>query len=102
MDNADTHKGPSTRSGSASATGLRTEVGDAAYNSWLKQLELTNIHDDRVLMSVPTRFMRDWVVSHYAEKDPRRVVRGIRRRAADRYSRAPVGSVCPGAQKHIG
>jgi chromosomal replication initiator protein len=47
---------------------LRTDVGDAAYNSWLKQLELTNIHDDRVLMSVPTRFMRDWVVSHYAEK----------------------------------
>jgi chromosomal replication initiator protein len=47
---------------------LRADVGDAAYNSWLKQLELTNIHDDRVLMSVPTRFMRDWVVSHYAEK----------------------------------
>ena len=47
---------------------LRADVGDAAYNSWLKQLELTNIQDERVLMSVPTRFMRDWVISHYAEK----------------------------------
>ena len=47
---------------------LRADVGDAAYNSWLKQLELTNVQDGRVLMSVPTRFMRDWVVSHYAEK----------------------------------
>jgi len=47
---------------------LRADVGDAAYNSWLKQLELTNIQDKRVLMSVPTRFMRDWVISHYAEK----------------------------------
>ncbi len=47
---------------------LRADVGDAAFNSWLKQIELTNVHDGRVLMSVPTRFMRDWVVSHYAEK----------------------------------
>ena len=47
---------------------LRADVGDAAFNSWLKQLELTNVHDGRVLMSVPTRFMRDWVVSHYADK----------------------------------
>ncbi len=47
---------------------LRADVGDAAFNSWLKQLELTNVHDDRMLMSVPTRFMRDWVVSHYADK----------------------------------
>jgi len=47
---------------------LRTDVGDAAYNSWLRQLELSSLRDGRAMFTVPTRFMRDWVVSHYLEK----------------------------------
>ena len=47
---------------------LRAEVGDAAFRSWLKPLTMVGAKDGVARMSVPTRFMRDWVVSHYAER----------------------------------
>ncbi len=47
---------------------LRSEFGDATYNSWLKPLELATAHDGHVTISVPTRFMCDWVLSHYADR----------------------------------
>ncbi len=47
---------------------LREEVGDAAFRSWLKPLTMVGAKDGVARMSVPTRFMRDWVVSHYAER----------------------------------
>ena len=46
---------------------LRAEVGDAAFRSWLKPLTMVSAKKGVVRMSVPTRFMRDWVVSHYSE-----------------------------------
>ena len=47
---------------------LRTEFGDAVFNSWLKPLSLSGVADGRVMINVPTRFMRDWVRTHYAER----------------------------------
>lgn len=47
---------------------LRAEFGDAAFNSWLKPLSLVNIESGQVQIAVPTRFMRDWVQSHYADR----------------------------------
>jgi len=47
---------------------LRVEFGDAAFNSWLRPLEFEGIKDHRALLSAPTRFMRDWVISHYGER----------------------------------
>jgi chromosomal replication initiator protein len=47
---------------------LRAEVGDAAFRSWLKPLTMVSAKHGIARMSVPTRFMRDWVVSHYAER----------------------------------
>jgi len=47
---------------------LRSEVGDAAFRSWLKPLTLVVVKDRTVRMAVPTRFMRDWVTSNYAEQ----------------------------------
>lgn len=38
---------------------LRAEVGDSAYKSWLKPLNLVEFADGVVKLSVPTRFMRD-------------------------------------------
>lgn len=49
-------------------TRLRQEVGDAAFNSWLKPLGLVGIADAQVTLSAPTRFMRDWVQSHYLDR----------------------------------
>ncbi|CAM9758227.1 unnamed protein product [Discosporangium mesarthrocarpum] len=47
---------------------LRAEVGDSAYKSWLKPLNLVEYADGVVKLSVPTRFMRDWVANHYGER----------------------------------
>ncbi len=47
---------------------LRAEFGDATFNSWLKPLILVSAGDERVVLTVPTRFMRDWVVNHYYDR----------------------------------
>src|SRR5579875_463952 len=47
---------------------LRAEYGDAAYKSWLKPLTLKTLDGGQVRLAAPTRFMRDWVVTHYADR----------------------------------
>ena len=47
---------------------LRAEVGDTAYGTWLKPIALDGLQGDRIVLSVPTRFMRDWVVTNYADR----------------------------------
>ena len=47
---------------------LRAEVGEAAYRSWLKPLTMISAKKGVVRMAVPTRFMRDWVLSNYAQR----------------------------------
>ena len=47
---------------------LRAEVGEAAYRSWLKPLTMISVKKNVVRMAVPTRFMRDWVRSNYAQR----------------------------------
>jgi len=44
---------------------LRTEMGEAAYRSWLKPLVLAGVRNGAVRLAVPSRFMRDWVSSNY-------------------------------------
>jgi len=45
---------------------LRADVGDAAFNSWLKPLTLGDFNRGRLRVAVPTRFMRDWIEQNYA------------------------------------
>ncbi len=47
---------------------LRAEVGEASYRSWLKPLTLVSLGEGKARISVPTRFMRDWVISHYGDR----------------------------------
>ncbi|MDB5363974.1 MAG: chromosomal replication initiator protein DnaA [Rhodospirillales bacterium] len=47
---------------------LRDEFGEAAYRSWLSSLTLADMIDGAVRIEVPTRFLRDWVVAHYADR----------------------------------
>src|SRR6185437_7563089 len=47
---------------------LRSEYGDAAYRSWLRNMSLQGIADGRAKIAVPTRFLRDWVAAHYADR----------------------------------
>ncbi len=47
---------------------LREEFGEAAFKSWLNPLNVAEIRDGQVRIAVPTRFLRDWVVTHYSDR----------------------------------
>ncbi len=47
---------------------LRSEIGEAAYQSWMKPMTLREVFDGQVRISVPTRFMRDWILAHYISR----------------------------------
>ena len=47
---------------------LRAEVGDDIYSSWFARMELDGNEGDTVKLSVPTRFLKSWIQSHYAER----------------------------------
>ncbi len=45
---------------------LREEFGEAVFRSWLKPMTLQACYHGTLEISVPTRFMKDWIQSHYA------------------------------------
>jgi chromosomal replication initiator protein len=47
---------------------LRAEFGEATFRSWLKPLNLAGKRGPDLRVSVPSRFMRDWVATHYADR----------------------------------
>ena len=47
---------------------LRAEVGDDVYSSWFARMDLEAIEEGTVRLSVPTRFLKSWIQSHYAER----------------------------------
>ena len=47
---------------------LRSAVGEAAFNSWLRPLSVSSCENGGIRIVVPTRFMRDWVVKNYADQ----------------------------------
>jgi chromosomal replication initiator protein len=47
---------------------LRAELGEAVYTSWLARLELTRIENGVAHLSVPTKFLKSWIQSHYTDR----------------------------------
>ncbi len=47
---------------------LRDELGDSAYHNWLKPLTLNGLENGEVRLGAPSRFLRDWVLSRYADR----------------------------------
>ena len=47
---------------------IKKIVGDTAYNNWFKQLSFISIENTTITLSVPTKFLRDWIVNNYADK----------------------------------
>jgi chromosomal replication initiator protein len=47
---------------------LQLEVGDVEYRSWLRQMSWAGIDGEEATVVLPTRFLRDWVRTHYGEK----------------------------------
>lgn len=47
---------------------LRAELGDDVFTSWFGRVELEGYDGRVVQVSVPTKFLRNWLQSHYSDK----------------------------------
>jgi chromosomal replication initiator protein len=47
---------------------LRSNVGEDVYSSWFARMDLESVSDGAAHMSVPTRFLKSWIQSHYADR----------------------------------
>ena len=47
---------------------FKKTFGTEIYNSWLQKISLVKEYNDYLVLSVPTRFFRDWIVSRYLDK----------------------------------
>ena len=47
---------------------FKKTFGVEVYNSWLQKISLEKEYNDYLVLSVPTRFFRDWIVSRYLDK----------------------------------
>ena len=49
-------------------TSFEKNFGTEVYKSWLKNISLLKEYNDYLVLGVPTRFFRDWIVSRYLDK----------------------------------
>ena len=47
---------------------LKEIYGEAEYSNWLKLLTFSKIEKDVIVFYAPTKFMCDWILSHYGKK----------------------------------
>lgn len=47
---------------------MRREVGETAYRSWFGSMTVEKVDEGEGVIAVPTRFLRDWVTTHYADR----------------------------------
>jgi chromosomal replication initiator protein len=47
---------------------LRAELGEAIFSSWFGRLELEGVAEGHARFTVPTRFLKSWIESHYLDR----------------------------------
>ncbi len=47
---------------------FKRTFGNEIYSSWLQKISLVKEYNDYLILGVPTRFFRDWIVSRYLDK----------------------------------
>ena len=47
---------------------FKKTFGSEIFNSWLQKISLEKEFNDYLILGVPTRFFRDWIVSRYLDK----------------------------------
>ena len=47
---------------------MKDKFGSDIFDSWLKKIELIDEYKNYVLISVSTRFIRDWITSRYLDQ----------------------------------
>ena len=53
---------------SAIQTQMKNKLGSEIYESWLKKINFLEEFNNYILLSVPTRFIRDWITSRYLDQ----------------------------------
>ena len=49
-------------------TEMKSKLGTDIYESWLKKIIFVEEFNNYILLSVPTRFIRDWITSRYLDQ----------------------------------
>ena len=49
-------------------TEMKNKLGVDVYESWLKKIIFVDEFNNYLLLSVPTRFIRDWITSRYLDQ----------------------------------
>jgi len=81
---------------------LKKIVGDTAYNNWLKQLSLISFEENTITVSVPTKFLRDWIVNNYSDVVKNECKKYIEEIEAIKFVVKPVGGrVVPGTTRTV-
>ncbi len=47
---------------------MKSKLGSEVYESWLKKISFIEEFNNYILLSVPTRFIRDWITSRYLDQ----------------------------------
>ena len=47
---------------------MKRNLGSEVYESWLKKIDFIEEFNSYILISVPTRFIRDWITSRYLDQ----------------------------------
>ena len=47
---------------------LKAEIGEAAFDNWVKPITVGDQSGSEIRLAVPSRFMRDWVVANYLDR----------------------------------
>jgi len=47
---------------------MKNKLGFEVYESWLKKISFVEEFNNYLLLSVPTRFIRDWITSRYLDQ----------------------------------
>ena len=47
---------------------MKKKLGSEVYESWLKKIDFIEEFNNYILISVPTRFIRDWITSRYLDQ----------------------------------
>lgn len=89
---------------------LRAEFGEDVYSSWFARLELDSVDQGMAHCSVPTKFLKSWIQSHYNDRlapviaselpEVRGVVievRAVARRSSPRAAAQPASQIAPTA-----
>ena len=81
---------------------LKKIVGDTAYNNWLKNLNFISFENNTLSFSVPTKFLRDWIVNNYSDKIKLEAKKYLKEIETIKFLVKPVGGrVVPGTARII-